>query len=117
MNVIYKLLKICDLTCLYFTVASREIYSKIVAELPESIDELNAFGEKITDEPEFVEVFTKSPRFVDNLEGLPVFVVTGFRPEKTKHLYKNLMYPTFEARIPENIESVEEVATTLLKVK
>lgn len=84
--------------------------------MPKSIDELNALADTITEEPEFVEVLTKSPRFMDNMEGLPVFVIPGFQTENMKKLYKNLMYPTFEAKLPETIDSIESVATTLVQV-
>lgn len=92
------------------------MFSKMIAELPESIEELNAFGDTIIKEPEFLEVNTNSPRFVDSLEAVPVFVVTGFQPKKIRTLYENLMYPTFEARLPEIIESFECVATQLVQV-
>lgn len=88
----------------------------MIAELPESIDELNAFGDLITKEPEFLEVNTNSPRFTDSLEAVPVFVVTGFQPKKIRTLYENIIYPTFEARLPEIIESIEYVATQLVQV-
>lgn len=88
----------------------------MIAELPESIDELNAFGDTITEEPEFLEVNTISPRFADSLEGIPVFVVTGFQPKKIRTLYENFIYPTFEARLPEIIESIENVAAQLVQV-
>lgn len=88
----------------------------MIAELPGSIDELNALVDTIVEEPEFVEVFTSSPQFALNMEGLPIFVVTGFRPEKMKALYKNLIYPTFEARLPETIDSIEHVAAKLVQV-
>jgi len=88
----------------------------MIEELPESIDELDALGDTIAEEPEFAEVFTNSPQFSDTLEGIPVFVVTGFRPDRMKPLYRNLIYPTFEARLPETIDSVEHVATQLVQV-
>ena len=88
---------------------------KIIAELPSSIDELNAFGDTVTEEIDFIEVSTKSPRFSDSI-GLPVFVVTGFMPKITKKIYDNLMYPAFEARLPETIESIEHVARILVQV-
>lgn len=101
---------------MYDFIATHEIYSKIIAELPETMDELNALGNTVAVEPEFIEVDTNSPKFADSLEGVPVFVVPGFRPERLKKLYKNLMYPTFEARLPETIDSVENVAKKLLEV-
>jgi len=85
--------------------------------LPESIDELNAFGDSISEEPEFIEVITNSPRFSDTLEGLPVFIVTGFLTKHMNKLYANLMYPTFEARLPETIDSIELVARQLVQVR
>lgn len=99
-----------------FCTVIRDNYSKIIAQLPESTDELNAFGDLVSVEPVFVEVETKSPRYADTLEGLPLFVVAGFRPEKVKPLYANLLCPTFEARLPETIESIEQVATQLVQV-
>lgn len=100
----------------YGFIANRDYHSKMVSELPESIDELKSLGDTITDEPEFVEVFTNSPRYADTVGGLPIFVVSGFRPEKLNKLYANLIYPTFEARLPETIESIEFVATKLVQV-
>jgi len=87
----------------------------MIAELPESIDELNAFGDTVSEEIEFIEVSTNSPRFEDSI-GLPVFVITGFLPKRMKKLYENLIYPAFEARLPEAIESIEHVARILVQV-
>lgn len=95
-------------------IASREFYSKLITELPGSIDELNAFGDTITEEIDFIEVPTKSPRFADSI-GLPVFIVTGFLPQRMKTIYDNLIYPAFEARLPETIESIEHVARILVQ--
>lgn len=88
----------------------------MITELPESVDELNKFGDTVTEDFEFVEMFTNSLRYVDNVASLPVFVVTGFRPQRMKRLYESLIYPTFEARLPENIDSIENVAITLVQV-
>lgn len=88
----------------------------MIAELPASIDELNTLGATITEEPEFVERFTKSPRFGDITECLPIFIVPGFRPERLNKIYEHLIYPTFEARLPETIISLENVATKLVQV-
>jgi hypothetical protein len=88
----------------------------MITELPETIDELNKFGDMITEEFKFVEVFTNGLRYADNVAFLPVFVVTGFRPQRMKKLYENLIYPTFEARLPENIDSIENVAIKLVQV-
>jgi len=76
---------------------------------------LNAFGDTITEEIDFVEVPTSSLRFADSI-GLPVFVVTGFMPKRMKKMYDNIMYPAFEARLPETIESIEHVARILVQV-
>lgn len=84
--------------------------------MPETISELTLLGETVTEEFEFLEVVTNTPRFADTTSGLPIFVVTGFRPEIIKKLYENLIYPTFEARLPETIDSIENVATQLVKV-
>lgn len=89
----------------------------MTSELPGSIHKLNIFGRTVTEEFEFLEVFTKSPRFADiSPTALPIFCITGFKPEKMKKLYKNLIYPTFEARLPEKIDSIENVATQLVQV-
>uniref|UniRef100_A0A2S2P8N0 Fatty acid synthase n=1 Tax=Schizaphis graminum TaxID=13262 RepID=A0A2S2P8N0_SCHGA len=95
-------------------IASREYYSKIIAELPETVEELITFGDTVTEEIKFTEVTTNSPRFTDSV-GLPVFIVTGFLPKKMKKFYENLMYPAFEARLPETIESIEHVARILVQ--
>jgi len=96
-------------------IARREFHTKIIADLPESIDELNAFGDTVTEEIDFIEVSTNSLRFADSI-GLPVFVVAGFMPKIMKKIYDNLMYPAFEARLPETIESIEHVARILVQV-
>lgn len=95
---------------------NKEMHSKIIAELPETIAELIEFEDTITEEPEFVEVETSSPRFADTMESLPVFVVTGLRIQKMKKLYDNLIHPTFEARLPTIIVSIEDVAAKLVQV-
>lgn len=96
-------------------IATREYYSKMIAELPESIDELNTFGDTVTEDIEFIEVPTSSPRFADSI-SLPVFVVTGFLTKKMRKMYANLIYPAFEARLPETIDSIEQVAKILVQV-
>lgn len=108
-----KILLTIQNNCIF--IASREYYSKMIEELPKSIDELITFGDTVTEEIEFIEVSTNSPRFTDSI-GLPVFVVTGFLPKRMKKLYENLMYPAFEARLPETIESIEHVARILVEV-
>jgi len=87
----------------------------MIAELPESIDELNTFGDTVTEDIEFIEVPTSSPRFADTI-SLPVFVVAGFLTKKMRKMYANLMYPAFEARLPETIDSIEHVAKILVQV-
>lgn len=88
----------------------------MTSHFPNSVEELDGFGDYITDEPVFVEVATNSQRFVDSHCNMPIFIVAGFRPAFMRNLYKNIKNPTFEARLPEQIESIEQVASDLLKV-
>jgi len=102
---------------MYIYTVSREENSKLKEILPESIEDLNAFGDTISEEPVFIEVITNSPRYADTYEGLPVFIVTGFVTKNINKLYANLIYPTFEARLPETIDSIEQVAKQLVQVR
>lgn len=83
---------------------------------PESVDELHQLKDKITSKAKFVEVPTKSPAFKNIKSVTPVFVVPGFKPEFVKPLYKKLIYPAFEAQLPEVVSSIDEVAKDLVDV-
>ncbi|XP_022162608.1 fatty acid synthase-like [Myzus persicae] len=84
--------------------------------LPNTIDELeNNFKYIVVGNPDFVEVATKSVLYADAKGAYPVFVMPGFQPNCMKNLYNNLGYPTFEARYPSKFESVNSVASALVK--
>jgi len=84
--------------------------------LPESVNELYLLGNKITKDADFVEVPTKSPRFSDLKSVIPVFVIPGFKPKIIDKLYAQFFYPVFEARLPEKINSIGELAEMLVNV-
>lgn len=84
--------------------------------LPSTVDELEHNAKYIVSKPDFVEVATKSMMYADAKGAYPIFVMPGFRPNNMKKLYRNLGYPTFEARYPENIASIKSVAEVLVNV-
>lgn len=88
----------------------------IVNFFPESMDELHLFSDKIAEEADFVEVPTMSPRFSRLKSVIPVFVIPGFRPRPIRTLYSKLFYPVFEAQLPEDISSIDELSETLVNV-
>lgn len=86
--------------------------------LPSTIDELEHNSKYIVvGNPDFVEVTTKSVLYADAKGAYPVFVMPGFQPNCMTDLYNNLGYPTFEARYPSKFESVESLASDLVKVR
>lgn len=99
-----------------FFLGYREMNDVITNFFPESIDELYLMNDKITNETCFVEVQTRSPRFSQLKSVIPVFVIPGFKPKLMEMFYKQLFYPTFEAYIPENISSIDELSEILVKV-
>lgn len=82
---------------------------------PESLDELYLLNENFTEEACFVEVQTKSPRFSQTKSVTPLFVIPGFKPKLMTNFYKKQLYPTFEARLPEKICSIDELSEILVK--
>lgn len=84
--------------------------------LPITLDELKHNSKYTVSQPEFVEVVTKSVLYDDAKGAYPIFAVPGFQPVNMKKLYKNLGYPTFEARYPTKFESIKSVAEVLVKV-
>jgi len=84
--------------------------------LPGTVDELERGSKHAVGEPDFVEVATKSVLYADAKGAYPVFVLPGFRPASMTKLYRNLGYPTFEARYPARFDSVASVARTLVRV-
>lgn len=83
---------------------------------PGSMDELNTLNDKITKEAEFVEVRTKSPRMAQLKSVTPIFVIPGFKPKLIEKFYMQLLCPTFEAQLPEDICSIDELSDVLVKV-
>lgn len=83
---------------------------------PNSIDDFHDLNEIIIKDAEFVEVQTRSPRLSELKSVVPVFVIPGFRPKLFETLYKQFFYPVFEARLPEHIDSIDELSRTLVDV-
>lgn len=83
---------------------------------PESSEELRLLNDKLTKEAEFVEVSTKSPRYSQTKSVTPVFVIPGFKPKLIESLYKQFFYPVFEAQLPEDIGSIDELSEILVNV-
>lgn len=83
---------------------------------PGSAEELQIFHDKITREAKFVEVQTQSPKLSQQKSVLPVFVIPGFKPKLIDTLYKQLLYPAFEAQIPEHFNSIDELSEILVDV-
>lgn len=92
-------------------------FNDIANIFPESIEELHLLHEKITKKVAFVEVSTKSPKFSYLKSATPVFVIPGLKPKLIKTLYKKMFYPTFEAQLPEEIKSIDELSEDLVKVR
>lgn len=99
-----------------YVAGSQQINDLIVNFFPESAEELHLLNEKLTKEAEFVEIPTKSPRLSQLKSVLPIFVIPGFKPKLVESLYKQLLYPVFEARLPEDITSIDELSENLVKV-
>lgn len=83
---------------------------------PESTDELHYLDDKITNEAKFVEVQTISPKFTQTKSVIPIFVIPGFKPKLVETLYTKLFYPTFEAQLPDDICSIDELSNNLVTV-
>lgn len=112
----FKLLNSLRSTTLKCVPGSQKINDFIVNFFPGSVEELHALNEKLTVEADFVEIPTKSPRLSQLKSVLPVFVVPGFKPKLVRSLYEQLLYPVFEARLPENVNSIDELAENLVEV-
>lgn len=83
---------------------------------PASNEELNLLNDKITKEAGFVEVQTKSPRYSQLKSVTPVFIIPGFKPKLMETFYKTISYPAFEAQLPEEVNSINELSETLVYV-
>jgi len=83
--------------------------------LPNTLDEMKHMSKYIVSNADFVEVATKSVLYADAKGTYPIFVVPGFRPNSLQCLYKNLGYPTFEARYPSKFDSIYSIADILVK--
>jgi len=84
--------------------------------LPNSVEDLYSLNGIIEKEVGFVEVQTRSPRYSQLKSVVPVFVIPGFRPKHLETLYKQFFYPVFEARLPEQINSIDELSRLLIDV-
>ncbi|XP_050542017.1 fatty acid synthase-like [Daktulosphaira vitifoliae] len=86
-----------------------------IDELPESSHDLLKIFNKVKDEAGFVEIQTRSPRYSYVKQVVPVFVFPGFKSNNISEFYKNLMYPAFEAYLPNSIISIDNLALTYVK--
>ncbi|XP_050423058.1 fatty acid synthase-like [Adelges cooleyi] len=85
-----------------------------LCEMPDSVEDLLEFVNKLNNEADFIEIQTKSPRFSQVKGVVPVFMIPGFKTRAIEVLYAKLYYPTFEARIPKQIISINDLAQTLV---
>lgn len=86
--------------------------------LPSTVEELECNSKYVVvGDPNFVEVATKSVLYAEAKGAYPIFVIPGFQPNCMTSLYKNLGYPTFEARYPSKFESIKSLASILVKVR
>lgn len=83
---------------------------------PGSIEELHLLNNKISKDACFIEVPTRSPRLSQLKSATPVFVIPGFKPKLIESLYKKIFYPAFEAQLPEQINSIDELSKNLVNV-
>lgn len=83
---------------------------------PENNEELQLLNDKILKEVRFVEVQTKSPRYSHLKSVTPVFLIPGFKPKLLDTFYKKMFYPVFEAQLPEDINSIDELSIILVNV-
>ncbi|XP_025202615.1 fatty acid synthase-like [Melanaphis sacchari] len=99
-----------------FTSSKVQLYDQNNMFLPSTVEELGRNSKYITvGDPNFVEVATKSILYAEAKGTYPIFVMPGFQPNCMINLYKNLGYPTFEARYPSKFESIKSVASALVK--
>lgn len=99
-----------------FSGNQQRINDVIVNFLPGSLEELHLLNDKITKEACFIEVSTKSPRLSQLKSVTPVFVIPGFKPKLLESFYKKIFYPAFEAQLPEQINSIDELSENLVNV-
>eukprot|EP00102_Acyrthosiphon_pisum_P016442 XP_008187406.1 PREDICTED: fatty acid synthase-like [Acyrthosiphon pisum] len=92
----------------------QQINNIITNILPESSDELHCLNDTQTQETEFVEVSTRSPRLSQLKSVMPVFLIPGFKPKLIKAFYEKLSYPVFEAQLPDDIGSIDEISQILV---
>lgn len=83
---------------------------------PKSLEELYLLKDNFSKEACFVEVQTRSPRFSQTKSVLPLFIIPGFKPKVMKTFYEKLLYPAFEANLPEKIGSIDELSEILVNV-
>jgi len=46
-----------------------------------------------------------------------VFLIPGFKPKLIKTFYEKLSYPVFEAKLPDDIGSIDEISLILVNVR
>ncbi|XP_050524470.1 fatty acid synthase-like isoform X2 [Daktulosphaira vitifoliae] len=78
-------------------------------------DELQLSTINIGNEVDFIEVQTRSPKYSHVKGNSAIFFIPGFKSKYSEKFYNLLMYPTFEARFPESIESINHLAQSLVK--
>ena len=62
------------------------------------------------------EVSTLSPRSSHSKEVSPLFLLPGTRPAHFAQIVSRLIYPAFTANLPNKIDDIDAVASTLAKV-
>lgn len=99
-----------------YLTGSQQMNDFIERFYPGSVEELHQLSDNITGTAKFVEVSTKSPKFTNTKSVTPVFVVPGFKPQTIKPLYEKLIFPAYEARLPDVVVSINDVANDLVNV-
>jgi len=97
---------------------SRLTTDEVIADFfPETADELRVLNDRLTTEAAFVEVATRSPRYSQQKSTTPVFVIAGFKPKLVDAFYGQFIYPVFEARLPDDVGSVDALSEVLVNVR
>lgn len=89
--------------------------------LPSSLEELAEFGQEIElcSSCSFEELSSRSPGYNFVREIPPLFVIPGLQGSSRRilsPLLRNVMYPTFCAKLPCHCQSIAETAIVLAEV-
>nr|XP_018901189.1 PREDICTED: fatty acid synthase-like [Bemisia tabaci] len=83
--------------------------------LPSSLNDLVQFRSCLAEEPKFEEVPTRSLKFKDAKGTLPFFIIPGLNSSCLEKLYRRLAHPTFVAKLPLVMDSIENTAEQLVR--